>query len=150
MKTGNKMELKFLSLSVNEGFARLCSAGFASQLDPTLEQLSDIKTAISEAVTNAIVHAYRNEINTIIMRGEISDNIVRFEVEDRGCGIKNVDEAVQPFFTTAASEERSGMGFTVMQTFMDKVEVRSNPGRGTTVLLEKKIERVDNSDLALS
>jgi stage II sporulation protein AB (anti-sigma F factor) len=134
----NYMELTFKGVSINEGFARVCAAAFASQLDPTIEDISDIKTAVSEAVTNAIVHAYRDTVGDISMKCSLSGNQVTIEVEDFGMGIENVDEALQPFFTTADSDERSGMGFTVMQTFMDSLTVNSVPGRGTRVIMEKR------------
>ena len=135
----NNMELRFPGISANEGFARICAAAFASQLDPTLEEVADIKTAISEAVTNAIVHAYQEKGGEVILRGELGEHFVRFEIEDSGKGIENLDEALQPFYTTCQGEERSGMGFTVMQTFMDEMHVSSQPGQGTKVMLLKKI-----------
>ena len=134
----NKMELRFPGISANEGFARVCAAAFASQLDPTLEEVADIKTAISEAVTNAIVHAYEQRGGEVTLRGELFEDSVRFEVEDSGVGIGNLEEALQPFYTTSSGEERSGMGFTVMQTFMDEMQVCSTPGQGTKVTLLKK------------
>lgn len=135
----NKMELRFPGISANEGFARICAAAFASQLDPTLEEVADIKTAISEAVTNAIVHAYQEKGGEVVLRGELGERFVRFGIEDSGKGIENLEEALQPFYTTCQGEERSGMGFTVMQTFMDEMQVASQPGKGTKVMLFKKI-----------
>ncbi len=135
----NKMELRFPAISANEGFARICAAAFASQLDPTLEEIADIKTAISEAVTNAIVHAYEKKGGQVILRGKLDEKGVHFEIEDAGRGIPNLEEAMQPFYTTCSGEERSGMGFTVMQTFMDELHVFSEPRKGTKVCLYKKI-----------
>ena len=137
----NKMELRFPAISANEGFARICAAAFASQLDPTLEEIADIKTAISEAVTNAIVHAYEKKGGQVILRGKLDEKGVHFEIEDVGRGIPNLEEAMQPFYTTCSGEERSGMGFTVMQTFMDELHVFSEPRKGTRVCLYKKIEK---------
>lgn len=137
----NKMELRFPAISANEGFARICAAAFASQLDPTLEEIADIKTAISEAVTNAIVHAYEKKGGQVILRGKLDEKGVHFEIEDAGRGIPNLEEAMQPFYTTCSGEERSGMGFTVMQTFMDELHVFSEPRKGTRVCLYKKIEK---------
>lgn len=137
----NKMELRFPAISANEGFARICAAAFASQLDPTLEEITDIKTAISEAVTNAIVHAYEKKGGQVILRGKLDEKGVHFEIEDAGRGIPNLEEAMQPFYTTCSGEERSGMGFTVMQTFMDELHVFSEPRKGTRVCLYKKIEK---------
>jgi len=143
MKTENKMELRFLGISENEGFARVCAGAFASQLDPTIEEIADIKTAVSEAVTNAIIHAYRGRElpGLVTLRGELQEDRILLEVEDQGCGIEDLESALQPFYTTAAGEERSGMGFTVMQTFMDKVSVASVIGKGTKVTMIKKFAR---------
>lgn len=138
----NYVTLEFLSRSSNEGFARLAAAAFAAQLDPTLDELGDIKTAVSEAVTNCIVHAYRARTSDalITLSGEYySGGRVVITVKDRGCGIEDIDRAMQPLFTTDAESERSGMGFTVMESFCDRVRVRSRPGKGTTVRLEKRI-----------
>ena len=127
------------SKSANEAFARVTVAAFAAQLDPTLEEISDIKTAVSEAVTNCIVHAYPNIIGTIYITGEIiEDNVVKLKIRDRGCGIENVKQAMEPLFTTGGTE-RAGLGFAVMQSFMDYVRVSSKKGRGTSVILKKKI-----------
>ena len=135
----NEMELRFKGISENESFARMCAAAFASQLDPTLEQIADIKTAVSEAVTNCIVHAYCETIGEIILSGRITGDTVSFLIKDSGVGIEDVERARKPFFTTCGSEERSGMGFTVMSAFMDEVIVESKPGIGTTVILKKRI-----------
>ncbi len=139
MKAGNYIMLQFPSRSINEGFARMAAAGFASQLDPTLEELGDIRTAVSEAVTNAIVHAYPDEIGKIALKGKIYENgLLEIRIQDWGCGIADIEQAKVPLFTTGG-EERSGMGFTIMQSFMDSMAVRSRPGKGTTVTLRKRI-----------
>ena len=137
------MKLSFESKSINEGFSRVAVASFASALDPTLEELNDIKTAVSEAVTNAIVHGYREKMGKIYITASITDkNIIRIKVRDRGVGIEDIEQARQPLFTTLGGE-RAGLGFAVMESFTDKVRVRSAPGRGTTVTLEKKIKGKD-------
>ena len=139
MELINEMQLTFGSRSINEGFARCAVAGFAAQLDPTLEELGDIKTAVSEAVTNAIVHAYPDTIGKITLRGRIYEgNILEIVVRDAGCGIEDVEKARTPLFTTGG-EERSGMGFTIMESFMDALRIRTKVGRGTTVTMRKKI-----------
>ena len=139
MKTYNQMSILFPSRSLNEGFARVSVAAFAAQLDPTLEELGDIKTAVSEAVTNAIVHAYPESIGKIAVKAKIlEDNVIEIRVQDWGCGIADIALAKEPLFTTGG-EERSGMGFTIMESFMDTLRVKSQPGRGTSVILRKKI-----------
>lgn len=139
MKKINEMKLIFESKSVNEGFSRVAVSSFASSLDPTVEELSDIKTAVSEAVTNAIVHGYREKMGKIYITATITDkNIIRIKVRDNGVGIEDIEQARQPLFTTLGGE-RAGLGFAVMESFMDKVKVRSAPGRGTTVTLEKHV-----------
>ena len=141
MKAINEMNVSFFSRSANEGFARASVAAFAAQLDPTVDELSEIKTAVSEAVTNCIVHAYRDTIGTIYIKAQIyEDGRLVIRVRDKGCGIENIEQAMQPMFTTGG-EERSGLGFTVMQSFMDRVRVRSCVGKGTTVTLCRKLER---------
>lgn len=135
----NYMELKFLAVSENEGFARVCAGAFAAQLDPTVEEVSDIRTAVSEAITNAIVHAYPEKPGEVTLRGTLMPGRIHLEVEDAGIGIADVEAAMEPFYTTVAGEERSGMGFTVMQTFMDRVMVESKPGKGTLVRMEKAV-----------
>ncbi|MDR0404959.1 MAG: anti-sigma F factor [Oscillospiraceae bacterium] len=132
------MKLEFASRSSNEGFARSSIAAFVSQLDPTISELADIKTAVSEAVTNCIVHGYSKTLGVISVTAQIFENRVIIRVRDRGCGIPNVDQAMEPLFTTGG-EERSGLGFAVMQSFMDSVKVSSRPDKGTTVILEKNI-----------
>lgn len=135
----NYVTLEFLSRSSNEGFARVAAAGFAAQLDPTLDELGDIKTAVSEAVTNAIVHAYPNELGRIVLKMKLlPGSVLELSVRDWGRGIDNVEQARKPLFTTGGSE-RSGMGFTIMESFMDSLKVRSVAGRGTTVVMKKKI-----------
>ena len=141
MKAINEMKVEFLSLSCNEGFARMTAAAFAAQLDPTLEELGDIKTAVSEAVTNAIVHAYPAELGKIQMKARIFENReLELQIRDWGRGIADVEQARLPLFTTGG-EERSGMGFTVMESFMDQLKVRSKPGQGTVVTMKRRISR---------
>ncbi|MBQ4382074.1 MAG: anti-sigma F factor [Oscillospiraceae bacterium] len=141
MKEGNYIKLELPSLAVNEGFARSAAAAFCSQLDPTLTELGDIKTAVSEAVTNAIVHAYPDSIGTIYIRCRIlAGDIIEIAVKDKGRGIEDIEKAREPLFTTGG-DDRSGMGFTIMETFMDSVKVRSRPGSGTTVTMRRRIEK---------
>ena len=140
MKTVNEMKLRFPSKSCNEAFARSAVAAFIMNLDPTLNELSDLKTAVSEAVTNCIVHGYRRRSGTVYISGRILEGgRVTVKIRDKGCGIADVAQAMQPLFTTAADEERAGLGFAVMQSFCDRVRVSSKPERGTTVTLEKQI-----------
>ncbi len=139
MKTVNKFTLTIPSRSTNEAFARAAVSAFAAQLDPTIDELSDIKTAVSEAVTNCIVHAYRENIGNIYITAEIRDDYsLRIRVRDKGCGIDNIEQAMQPLFTTAGGE-RAGLGFAVMQSFMDSLRVRSKLGQGTSITMTKKI-----------
>ncbi|MBR1559917.1 MAG: anti-sigma F factor [Clostridia bacterium] len=143
----NEMRLDFPALAENEGFARLVVSGFMLPLDPTMEALADVKTAVSEAVTNAIIHGYGGRRGTVRLHGAYtSEGLLYIDVIDRGRGIEDVERARQPFYTTSEGEERSGMGFTVMESFMDKVEVKSAPGEGTSVRL---IKRVDAGEAAL-
>lgn len=135
----NKMSLDFMSKSTNEGFARAAVAAFAAQLDPTLEELADIKTAVSEGVTNAIIHGYGTSAGTVHIDCEISGKTLHITIIDRGRGIEDIEQAVQPLYTSAPEMERSGMGFTVMETFMDSMDVESVPGVGTTIRLSKHI-----------
>ena len=138
-KAANEFTLEFPSRSSNEAFARSAAACFAAQMDPTLNELEDIKTAVSEAVTNAIIHAYPDTIGRVQLKGRISaGNVLELTVRDYGRGIPDVDKARQPMFTTGG-EERSGMGFTIMESFMDKMTVRSVLGRGTTVVMRKRL-----------
>ena len=140
MKSVNEMKLNFPSKSCNEAFARSAVAAFIMNLDPTVNELSDLKTAVSEAVTNSIVHGYRRQSGVIYISGRILENgRVTVKIRDKGCGIADVEQAMQPLFTTAADEERAGLGFAVMQSFCDKVRVTSTVGKGTTVTLEKLI-----------
>ena len=141
MKTraSNDFTLEFPSRSSNEGFARAAVACFAAQMDPTLNELEDIKTAVSEAVTNAIVHAYPDSLGKVQVKGRVCPgNVLELTVRDHGRGIPDVEKARQPMYTTGG-EERSGMGFTIMESFMDQLTVRSVPGRGTTVVMKKKL-----------
>jgi stage II sporulation protein AB (anti-sigma F factor) len=144
MEINNTMELKLPSLSVNEGFARSVVGAFATQLDPTLEEVADIKTAVSEAVTNAIVHAYPKTVGEITIRASLFGSTLVVSVADVGVGIQDICQARQPFFSTAGDESRSGMGFTVMETFMDKVSVTSVPGQGTVVEMTKIVHSQEN------
>ena len=141
MKADNYIKIEFPSRSVNEGFARAAAAAFAAQLDPTMEELGDIKTAVSEAVTNCIVHAYPDELGKITMRLRILEGgELEISIKDTGRGIEDVARAREPLFTTGG-EERSGMGFTIMESFMDRLRVRSKPGKGTTVTMTRAIAR---------
>lgn len=141
MNTENSMKLSFLSKSVNESFARSAVAAFLLPLDPTVAELADIKTAVSEAVTNAVVHAYPNEIGMIYIDVRLTDNgRAVIKIRDKGVGIPDIKKAMEPLYTTS-SDERAGLGFAVMQSFTDRVSVRSAVGRGTTVTLEKNIIR---------
>lgn len=136
----NSMILKFNSLSENESFARNVISCFALRLNPSLAEISDIKTAVSEAVTNCIVHAYPNEIGEITLESFISDNAIHINVFDNGIGIDNLEEVSKPFCTTKESQERAGMGFTIMKTFMDDFKVVTEKGIGTKVYMSKKIK----------
>ena len=141
MKFNNYMTLEFPSRSTNEAFARSAVACFAAQMDPTLEELGDIRTAVSEAVTNCIVHAYPDEFGTITLRCRIlKDNVLDIVVKDRGVGIADVEQAKKPMFTTGGSE-RSGMGFTIMESFMTTFDITSESGKGTTVHMRRKIQK---------
>ncbi len=158
----NEMKMEFDAISANESFARVAVAAFMTSLDPTLEEISDVKTAVSEAVTNAVIHGYRecrtseacvgdelvqdseavqqiSEKKKIMLRCRVSGDILHIEIEDKGCGIENIEKAMEPLFTTLPDENRSGMGFSFMEAFMDDVEVESEPGKGTLVRMVKKI-----------
>lgn len=138
-KASNSFQLSFPSRSANEGFARSVAACFAAQMDPTLNELEDIKTAVSEAVTNAIVHAYPDSLGNVTLKARIiAGNTLEIVVKDCGKGIPDIEKARQPMFTTGG-EERSGMGFTIMESFMDQLAVKSIPGKGTTVTMRRKI-----------
>ena len=135
----NEMELVFDSRSVNEGFARVAVAAFLTQLNPTLEEVSDVKTAVSEAVTNAIIHGYEKEVEKIWIRCRLDGQTLYIEVEDHGNGIDDVKKAMEPLFTTKPELERSGMGFSFMEAFMDEIQVESELGKGTIVKMQKTI-----------
>ena len=142
----NEMKLEFISKSSNEAFARIAVAAFAAQLDPTIEELADIKTAVSEAVTNCIIHAYENrqgiiKINAKLKKNEETSNEIIIEISDNGKGIENIDIAKEPLYTTKPNLERSGMGFTIMESFMDTMKVESIVGLGTKITLTKKIKK---------
>ena len=161
MGNTNEMMIEFDAVGENEGFARVVVAAFVSRLNPTLEELSDLKVAVSEAVTNAIIHGYDPKLkhaamtnrevgentaavtdhDTVQLRVCIADHTVTVQVKDHGCGITDVPQAMEPLFTTKPEEERSGMGFSFMEAFMDQVQVESEPGKGTTVTMKKKIGR---------
>ncbi len=137
----NEMKLEFSALSQNESFARVAVAAFIAQLDPTMDELTEIKTVVSEAVTNAIIHGYENNPNGIVyIQVSIEDSLIELSIKDVGLGIVDVEEARQPLFTTKPELERSGMGFTIMENFMDEVEVLTQPGRGTEVKLKKHLQ----------
>lgn len=139
----NKIKIEFESKSQNEGFARVAIAAFVSQLDPTIEEITDVKTAVSEAVTNSIIHGYENKKDGIVViEAMLSDNEVTIIVSDNGKGIKDVEQAREPLFTSRPDLERSGMGFTVMETFMDSLIIESEDGKGTRVVLKKKFDSV--------
>ena len=141
MKMLNSVKLTFASRYVNEGFARAVVAAFLVPLDPTVPQMADLKTAVSEAVTNCIVHAYPDSIGPVTLTAALYEGgLVRITVSDRGVGIADVEQAMQPMYTTGNPEERAGLGFAVMQSFMDKVKVSSTPGRGTRVTLSKRLD----------
>ena len=139
MKHTNEMEIRFDSRSENEGFARVAVASFMTQLNPTVEEVADVKTAVSEAVTNAIIHGYEGQTDKVCIRCRITENVFSVEVSDRGKGIENIEEAMQPMFTTKPEQDRSGMGFAFMEAFMDQVEVDSEPGKGTRVKMKKTV-----------
>lgn len=137
----NEMKMEFLSKSANEAFARIAVASFASQLDPTIEEIADIKTSVSEAVTNAIIHGYSNSEGIVKIKAKLYDDEIEIEVSDNGAGIENVKEAREPLFTTKGNLERSGMGFTIMENFMDELSVESIVGLGTKIVMFKKIKK---------
>ena len=145
-KYKNKMQLEILSKSSNEAFARITVAAFAAQLEPTIEELSDIKTSVSEAVTNSIIHGYENKDGIIRISAYIFEDIVRIEIADQGKGIEDIKIAKQPLYTTKPELERSGMGFTIMDNFMDSLKVESVVGMGTKVTMEKKINNKNTNE----
>ena len=136
----NKMQLEILSKSSNEAFARITVAAFAAQLDPTIEEISDIKTAVSEAVTNSIIHGYENKDGIIKIVAYLFENSIRIEISDQGKGIEDINVAKQPLYTTKPDLERSGMGFTIMDSFMDELKIESVVGMGTKITMEKAID----------
>lgn len=135
----NEVEIKFQALSMNESFARVAVSAFVASLNPTVEEISDVKTAVSEAVTNAIIHAYRNEGGMITMNCKMEGEVVTITITDEGIGMENVDQAMEPLYTTCPELERSGMGFSFMEAFMDELEVTSTLGVGTSVRMKKRI-----------
>lgn len=138
--TTNYMKMTIAGYSKNEALARMCVSAFASQLDPTIEEISDIKAAVSEAVTNCIVHAYADKIGDIIIELKIlGENTLYIKIKDKGCGIPDVKQAMEPLFTTSPETERAGLGFAVMESFMDKLRVRSRVGSGTAVIMTKRL-----------
>lgn len=139
MENTNEMELIFDSRSSNESFARVTVAAFMTALNPTVEEVSDVKTAVSEAVTNAIIHGYENDVKNIYIHCKTEGKTLYIEIRDEGRGIEDISQAMEPLFTSRPELERSGMGFSFMEAFMDKLEVRSEPGRGTVVKMEKTI-----------
>jgi stage II sporulation protein AB (anti-sigma F factor) len=144
----NEMKLEFTSKTSNEAFARITVAAFVSQLDPTIDELSDIKTAVSEAVTNSIIHGYEDEEGIVRIIAKLFGNSIEIEISDNGKGIKNVEEAMKPLYTSKPNLERSGMGFTIMESFMDEVKVESAIGLGTKVTMRKKIGgNIENENL---
>ena len=140
MQKENYYRLSFPSRSVNESFARMTVSAFCMQFDPTIEQINDIKTAVSEAVTNCVVHAYPDSIGTVYITATIKNGILKITVKDKGIGIPDITKAMEPMYTTDMNSERAGLGFAVMQAFMDKVKVYSVPGKGTRVVMTKKID----------
>ncbi len=137
----NEMELNFLSKSNNEAFARITVAAFAAQLDPTIEELADIKTAVSEAVTNSIIHGYEDTEGIVKVKATLLENVIEIEISDNGKGIEDIELARKPLYTTKGNLERSGMGFTIMESFMDEVEIHSVVGIGTKITMKKKIQK---------
>lgn len=139
MQNENYFKISFPSRSVNEAFARMTVSAFCMQFDPTIEQLNDIKTAVSEAVTNCVVHAYPDNVGTVYITAKLKNNILTVTVKDKGVGISDIQQAMQPMFTTDVKTERAGLGFAVMQTFMDKIKVYSTVDKGTRVVMTKNI-----------
>ena len=139
MQNENYFKISFPSRSVNEAFARMTIASFCMQFDPTIEQLNDIQTAVSEAVTNCVVHAYPDNVGTVYITAKLKNNILTVTVKDKGVGISDIQQAMQPMFTTDVKTERAGLGFAVMQTFMDKIKVYSTVDKGTRVVMTKNI-----------
>ncbi len=145
MRIINYLNLEIPSKSRNESLARVVIAAFATQLDPTLEELNDVKTAVSEAVTNAIIHGYENNIAGVInIKAVLYEDAIMIEIEDKGSGIEDLEKAREPLFTSKPEQERSGMGFAIMENFMDKIEVITAPGVGTKVIMHKGFKQIDN------
>lgn len=144
--TENEMKLEFISKSNNEAFARISVAAFVAQLDPTIEEISDIKTAVSEAVTNSIVHGYEDSLGIVTVICKIHEDEISIEISDNGKGIEDIDMAKQPLYTTRPNLERSGMGFTIMESFMDDLQVESVLGLGTKVTMKKKIKKTEEQE----
>ena len=136
----NNVNIELDSNSSNEGFARMVTVAFLAPLDPTIDELSDIKTAVSEAVTNCIIHGYDNKDGKIYMKMSLQDHLFRVEIEDKGIGIEDINKAMEPMYTTKEDEDRSGMGFCFMEAFMDNLEVESKVGQGTKIIMSKYIE----------
>lgn len=141
----NEMKIEFLSKSTNEAFARIAVASFASQLDPTIEEIADIKTSVSEAVTNSIIHGYSNKEGIVKIKARLYEDEIEIEISDNGAGIENIEEAREPLYTTKGNLERSGMGFTIMENFMDDLSVESIVGLGTKIVMTKKIKKEINT-----
>lgn len=141
----NEMKIEFLSKSANEAFARIAVASFASQLDPTIEEIADIKTSVSEAVTNCIIHGYANSEGIVKIKAKLYESEIEIEISDNGAGIEDIQEARQPLYTTKGNLERSGMGFTIMENFMDDLSVESIVGLGTKIVMTKKIKKETNT-----
>ena len=139
MENTNEMQLIFDSRSSNESFARVAVAAFMTALNPTVEEVSDVKTAVSEAVTNAVIHGYENEVNSIYIRCRTEGKTLYLEIEDKGKGIENIEKAREPLYTTKPELERSGMGFTIMENFMDELKIESDVGKGTKITMKKVI-----------
>lgn len=137
----NRMKVEFDSISANEAFARVTVAAFMTRMNPSMEEVADVKTAVSEAVTNAIIHGYGGEVHTITITGEIEGELLTLGIADQGVGIADIEKAMEPLYTSRPELERSGMGFLFMEAFMDEVLVESRPGAGTTVIMKKKISR---------
>ena len=142
----NEMKLEFISKSANEAFARIAVAAFVSQLDPTIEELADIKTAVSEAVTNCIIHGYEDKQGIVKIKAKLKQNQIIIEISDQGKGIENINIAKEPLYTTKPNLERSGMGFTIMESFIDSMEVQSIVGLGTKIIMTKTIEQREEKD----
>ena len=138
-KIKNWMQLEFQAISENEQLARIAVASFITPLNPTLEEMADVKTAVSEAVTNAIIHGYEEKEGVVYLRCRLNGDLLEVEIEDKGMGIDNIEQAMEPMFTTKPDKDRSGMGFSFMEAFMDELDVTSIPGAGTTIIMKKKL-----------